>query len=85
MKLKVYMHSGEEYEIEVDEYNATELNEQRNDETISSILIGEYSLSRINIRDVIPIKENAPTEEPIEEEQPETEEPTEEQPEEIVN
>ena len=67
MKVKVYMHSGEEYEIEVDEYNATELNEQRNDETISSILIGDYSLSRINIRDVIPLIEQA-EEEPIQEE-----------------
>ena len=67
MKVKVYMHSGEEYEIEVDEYNATELNEQRNDETISSILIGDYSLSRINIRDVIPLIEQT-EEEPIQEE-----------------
>ena len=67
MKLKVYMHSGEEYEIEVDEYSAEELNEQRNDETISSILIGDYSLSRINIRDVIPMKEQT-EEEPIQEE-----------------
>ena len=67
MKVKVYMHSGEEYEIEVTEYNAAELNEQRNNETISSILIGEYSLSRINIRDVIPMKEQT-EEEPIQEE-----------------
>ena len=67
MKVKVYMHSGEEYEIEVDEYNATELNEQRNDEIISSILIGDYSLSRINIRDVIPLIEQT-EEEPIQEE-----------------
>ena len=67
MKLKVYMHSGEEYEIEVDEYSAEELNEKRNDETISSILIGDYSLSRINIRDVIPMKEQT-EEEPIQEE-----------------
>ena len=59
MKLKVYMHSGEEYEIEVEEYNAAELNEQRNDETLSSILIGDYSLSRINIRDVVPIREES--------------------------
>ena len=70
MKVKVFMHSGEDYEIEVDSYNPVELNEQRNNETISSILIGDYSLSRINIRDVIPIKQEE-TEEPIEEEQQE--------------
>ena len=70
MKVKVFMHSGEDYDIEVDSYNPVELNEQRNDETISSILIGDYSLSRINIRDVIPIQQEE-TEEPIEEEQQE--------------
>ena len=70
MKVKVFMHSGEDYEIEVDGYNPVELNEQRNNETISSILIGDYSLSRINIRDVIPIKQEE-TEEPIEEERQE--------------
>ena len=67
MKVKVYMHSGEEYEIEVDSYDAAELNEQRNNETISSILIGDYSLSRINIRDVIPLIEQT-EKEPIQEE-----------------
>ncbi|MGN0448781.1 MAG: hypothetical protein ACI4G0_00250 [Ruminococcus sp.] len=73
MKLKVFMHSGEEYEIAAESYNAAELNEQRNDDTISSILIGDYSLSRINIRDVIPVHEESveqpeeePTEEPVE-------------------
>ena len=69
MKVKVFMHSGENYEIEVESYNPAELNDQRNDETISSILIGDYSLSRINIRDVIPIKEQQEeTEEPIQDE-----------------
>lgn len=76
MKLKVYMHSGEEYEIEVENYNAAELNEERNDETINSILLGDYSLSRINIRDVIPItKLDEPIEEPEEEEPSTKDEP----------
>ena len=67
MKLKVYTHTGEEYLIEVTEYNPKELNDQRNDETINSILLGNYSLSRINIRDVIPSEEEVDTEQPVEE------------------
>ena len=67
MKLKVTMHTGEEHEIEVKSYNAAELNDQRNDELINSILIGDYSLSRINIRDVIPIQENVESEQELQE------------------
>ena len=56
MKLNVYMHSGEEYEIEAKNYNAAEIHEQRNNNDIQSILLGDYSLSKINIRDIVPIK-----------------------------
>ena len=69
MELRVTMHTGEEYEITVENYDPVELNDKRNNEMLSSILIGDYSLSRINIRDVVPLKakepiqEDAPTEE----------------------
>ena len=72
MKLKVTMHTGETYEIPVGSYDMAQLNEQRNDSELNGILIGNYSLSRINIRDIVPIEEVEPVqEEPMEEETPE--------------
>ena len=86
MKVKVTMHTGEAYEIPVDNIDMYQINEQRNQNELSAILIGNYSLSRINIRDVIPMDEEEPQpEQPVEEapgeipEEP-TEEPTEENP-----
>lgn len=83
MKLKVTMHTGETYEISVDEVDMMQINEQRNSNELTAILIGNYSLSRINIRDVVPMEEEQAPEEPEEEPQEEQpEEPIEEQPEE---
>ena len=93
MKVKVTMHTGETYEIPVENIDMYQINEERNKNELNAILIGNYSLSRINIRDVIPIDEEEP-QEPVEEvpeelpeepaeEQPE--EPTEETPEELEN
>ena len=67
MKVKVTMHTGEEYEIPVESIDMFQVNEQRNQNELSAILIGNYSLSRINIRDVIPMEEEEPPQEPIEE------------------
>ena len=84
MKVKVTMHTGESYEIPVENIDVYEINEQRNQNELSAILIGNYSLSRINIRDVIPMEEEEPPQEQPVEEAPEElpEEPTEDQPEE---
>ena len=80
MIVKVTMHTGEAYEIPVENIDMFQVNEQRNQNELSAILIGNYSLSRINIRDVIPIEEEeSPQEQPAEEA---PEEPTEDQPEE---
>ena len=66
------MHTGETYEIPVKDYDMAQLNEQRNDSDLNGILIGNYSLSRINIRDIVPIEEVEPVqEEPMDEETPE--------------
>ena len=74
------MHTGETYEIPVESYDMSQLNEQRNNNELNGILIGDYSLSRINIRDIVPIEEGEPvqeepteepTEEPVDEETPE--------------
>ena len=84
MKVKVTMHTGEEYEIFVENIDMFQVNEQRNQNELSAILIGNYSLSRINIRDVILMEEEEPPQEQPAEEAPEElpEEPTEHQPEE---
>ena len=57
------MHSGEVYEIEVENYDATEVHRQRNDNNVSSILFGNHDLSRINIRDIVPIEAPAENDE----------------------
>ena len=83
MKVKVTMHTGEAYEIPVESIDMFQVSEQRNQNELSAILIGNYSLSRINIRDVIPMdEEEPPQEQPAEEA---LEEPTEDQPEENPN
>lgn len=69
MKLKVTMHTGETYEIPVDNIDMVELNEQRNNDQLNGILVGNHSLSRINIRDIVPMEEE------VEEEPEEVEEP----------
>lgn len=71
MKLKIYTHSGEEYPVEIENYDATEIHRQRNDPEVLSILFGNHDLSRINIRDIVPI------EEPVIEEPETIEEPAE--------
>ena len=59
IKLEVSTHSGDVDIVEVDEYDAVEITEKRNDSTIESIAIGNYSYSRIDIKNIKPIEENA--------------------------
>ncbi|WP_209020080.1 hypothetical protein [Jeotgalibacillus proteolyticus] len=47
-------HSGKELEIEVESYNATEMNQKTNDREVDTIVIGDYILSRIDIKYVGP-------------------------------
>lgn len=53
--LEVSTHSGEEDIIEVEDYDAEEITEKRNDETIEAITIGNYSFSRIDIKNIKPL------------------------------
>lgn len=57
MKLKIYTHSGEVYEVVVEDYDAAEIHRKRNDPEVLSILFGHHDLSRINIRDIVPMEE----------------------------
>jgi hypothetical protein len=52
VKLRITTHSGEDDIVEVDVYDAVEINEQRNDPEILGILIGQNSYSRIDIKNI---------------------------------
>lgn len=52
IKLEITTHSGDLDIIEVKEYDAETLNDLRNNNEIESILIGENSYSRIDLKNV---------------------------------
>lgn len=55
IKLNVTTHTGDDDIIEVSEYDAKLITEMRNDSTIESILIGDYSYSRIDLKTIKPV------------------------------
>lgn len=56
MKLKVITHSGQDHEIDVESYDAAALNQQLNDGSVYTILIGNMIFSRIDIKYVGPVE-----------------------------
>ena len=52
MILEIKTHDGEVYEEEVEQYDPEELNEQINNESILTIVIGSRILSRLRIAEV---------------------------------
>lgn len=69
-KLKVHTNGGKEIEIVTNDYDPIYLNEQLNNSNTITVVIGDYIFSRIDVKQVVPVKE-----EPKEPEQPTTEEP----------
>jgi len=57
IKLEVTTHSGETDIIEVEEYDVQEITELRNGEQ-EAIAIGNYSYSRIDIKNIKPIADD---------------------------
>lgn len=57
VKLKILTHGGETYETEVEVYDHVELHSQTNNTELNTVLIGDIIVSRINIKDVVPIRE----------------------------
>lgn len=54
MRIRVSMHSTErDFLIDLDKYDAEEINRLRNDSSVESILLGDHSLSRIDIKNII--------------------------------
>lgn len=52
IKLEITTHSGDLDIIEVKEYDAEKLNDLRNNNETESILIGENSYSRIDLKNI---------------------------------
>jgi hypothetical protein len=57
MQLKILTHEGKEYDVSEEIYDAASLNEKLNDNQVNTVLIGGLILSRITIKEVIPITE----------------------------
>ena len=57
IKIEVSTHSGDVEVIELDEYDADEITQKRNDNSIEAITIGDHSFSRIDIKNVKLLKE----------------------------
>ncbi|OJD90335.1 hypothetical protein A9485_08875 [Bacillus cereus] len=69
-KLKVHTNGGKEIEIVTNDYDPIYLNEQLNNSNTITVVIGDYIFSRIDVKQVVPVKE-----EPKEPEQPPVTEP----------
>ncbi|MGG0209510.1 hypothetical protein [Bacillus mycoides] len=69
-KLEVHTNSGKAIEIVTNDYDPIFLNEQLNNNNTITVVIGDYIFSRIDVKQVVPVKE-----EPKEPEQPPVTEP----------
>ncbi|PEC65294.1 hypothetical protein [Bacillus toyonensis] len=73
-KLKVHTNGGKEIEIITNDYDPIFLNEQLNNNNTVTVVIGDYIFSRIDVKQVVPVKEE--TKEPEEPPVTEPEQPT---------
>lgn len=55
MKVKIVTHSGNEYTVEVLNYDSIQVNEDLNNREINTVAFGEIILSRIDVKAVVPI------------------------------
>jgi len=55
-KIEVSTHSGDVDVIEVENYDASKINEERNSD-VEAVLIGDYSYSRIDIKNIRPVSD----------------------------
>ena len=81
-KLKVHTNGGKEIEIVTNEYDPIYLNEQLNNSNTITVVIGDYIFSRIDVKQVVPVKEEQkePEQPPVTELEKPTEPPTTEEP-----
>jgi hypothetical protein len=57
MKLKILTHSSGEFETIDATFDASVLNEQLNNTSINSVLIGNINIARIDVKLVLPVEE----------------------------
>ncbi len=69
-KVEVHTNAGKVIEITTNDYDPIYLNEQLNNNNTITVVIGDYIFSRIDVKQVVPVKE-----EPKEPEQPPVTEP----------
>lgn len=62
IKLNITTHSGDDDIVEVEVYDAKELEEKRNNNELESIAIGDNVYSRIDLKNIKPIKEEVDAE-----------------------
>ena len=55
--LKILTHSSGDYEATVESFDPILLNEQLNSNQINTVVVGDLILSRIDVKTVVPIKE----------------------------
>ncbi|MDQ0270715.1 hypothetical protein [Cytobacillus purgationiresistens] len=67
IKLKIDTYNSGNYEVEVETYNASEINQQLNDRDINTVLVGDLIFSRIEVKLITPITEALKPEIPVEE------------------
>lgn len=58
IKLKIKTHSGSEFEVEVQDYNAAKVNEKLNRNDVNTVAFGDIIVSRIDVKSVVPVEES---------------------------
>jgi len=56
--IRCLTHDGREYIIDIENYNPELINNQINDNNVTTVLLGDHILARITIKEIVPIKEN---------------------------
>jgi len=57
VKLKIETHDGNSYEVEVEKYNAVDLNDKLNNVECNTVVLGDLVISKINVKSVRPLRE----------------------------
>ncbi|TEA54631.1 hypothetical protein EZE46_05760 [Bacillus sp. BH2] len=79
-KVEVHTNGGKVIEITTNDYDPIYLNEQLNSSNTITVVIGDYIFSRIDVKQIVPVKEQPkePEQPPVTESEQPTESPTEE-------
>ncbi|MBY7111370.1 hypothetical protein ILT06_10655 [Bacillus sp. 17RED48] len=65
-KVEVHTNGGKVIEITTNDYDPIFINEQLNNSNTITVVIGDYIFSRIDVKQIVPVKEEPIVEEPTE-------------------